>query len=233
MLGGLGGFHLTALGTRAQTIPSFHHILHCGLSWKEGKRAGSTLSFPFTLPHQCKWERQSCILSLPPSSRMVANARAAQLGCVPATEVPWFTKYKYQVQLLHTLSAPNATNLAFHLEEYLQRSSWRHSPVSSGEVRGIPESEVKGCTFSVLAVNELGDMSLVLSLCRHPLRPQSEQPQPQSPFFLTQHHGYRWSGNTVTEGVPRLLTAEMYTKAHILTFPRAGKGEGRILTSVA
>lgn len=124
MLGGLGGFHLTALGTGAQTIPSLHHILHCGLSWQEGKRAGSTLSFPFILPHQCKWELQPCILSLPPSSRMVANACAAQLGCVPATEVPRLTKYSCSIPCL-LLMPP------------ILLSIWKN--IYRGVARGIPQ----------------------------------------------------------------------------------------------
>lgn len=118
----------TALGTGAQTMPSLQQIPHGGLSWKEGKRAGSALSFPFTLPYHCKWELQPCIPSLPPSGRTVANARAAQLGCVPTTST-----MAYRAQLLRTLPASNAVNLAFHLEELLQRSSWWHSPVSSGK----------------------------------------------------------------------------------------------------
>lgn len=116
--------------------------------------------------------------------------------CKCSCSTAWVCAYHrstmaYRVQLLHILPASNAMNLAFHLEEHLQRNSWWHSPVSSGKVRGIFESEVEGFSYSVLAVSKLRVTSLVLSLCRHPLRPQREQPQPQTPFFLSEHHGYR------------------------------------------
>lgn len=219
----------TALGTRAQTIPSLQRIPHCGLSWKEGEGVGSALSFPFTLPHQCKWELQSCILSLPPSSRTLANARAAQLGCVPTTEAPWLTECSCSISYLL-------------LMPWTLLSIWKNT--CRGIAGGIPQfpqekwgeylnprlnvsatvcwlwvslgSQVWSCHYADILWDHKGSS--------HSLRPLSSS---QSTMVTG------WSGTTVTEGVPRLLTAEMYTRAHILTFPGAGKGEGGILTSVA
>lgn len=91
MLGGFGGFHLHVTQHLAHVHNPYHHCIICFADppalGKEGKRAGSTLSFPFTLLHQFKWKLQPCMpWFLPPSSRMAPIASVAQLRHVLAKQ---------------------------------------------------------------------------------------------------------------------------------------------------
>lgn len=149
MLGGLGGFHLCVTQLLAQEHRPYHRF--------------SSLRALL----ERRWKGCFCtVISLHPPTPVQMGTAALhpqpssfkQDSCKCTCSTAWVRAHcgstmAYRVQLLHILPASNAMNLAFHLEELLQRTSWWHSPVSSGEVRGISESEFEGCTCSVLAVS--------------------------------------------------------------------------------
>lgn len=138
MLGGFGGFHLCVTQLLAQEHTPYHHsIVFCIVGSPEKKVKGLVPHCHFPSP-SCTSSSENCSLA---SSAFLLQAGQLQMlmqhssgACPPGSTTP------YRVQLLHILSASNATNLAFHLGEHLQRSSWWHPPVSSGEARGSSES---------------------------------------------------------------------------------------------